>query len=80
MSKATKYLLAFIALAMIATITYGADAECDGEKVQCFDNGLKVEMIEKGDGEKPKKGQMVEVHYTGKLTNGQVFDSSVNRG
>ena len=26
------------------------------------------------------RGSLVTVHYTGKLTNGQVFDSSVNRG
>eukprot|EP00434_Breviolum_minutum_P023510 symbB.v1.2.020739.t1/scaffold1762.1/size182224/6 len=33
-----------------------------------------------GDGEAPVKGQSVKVHYTGKLENGKVFDSSVPRG
>ena len=27
----------------------------------------------------PPKGSMVEVHYTGRLTSGAVFDSSVSR-
>lgn len=29
---------------------------------------------------KVKEGDLVRVHYTGKLTDGQVFDSSLNRG
>ncbi|CAE7509947.1 Prpf4b [Symbiodinium microadriaticum] len=33
-----------------------------------------------GEGEAPVKGQKVKVHYTGKLENGQVFDSSIPRG
>lgn len=33
-----------------------------------------------GDGDSPMEGEMVTVHYTGKLTNGKVFDSSVKRG
>jgi FKBP-type peptidyl-prolyl cis-trans isomerase len=28
----------------------------------------------------PRAGQKVTAHYTGKLTNGKVFDSSVSRG
>lgn len=39
---------------------------------------LKVEKThEVATGETPKKGSKVKVHYTGKLTNGNVFDSSV---
>lgn len=30
-------------------------------------------------GKHPKKGQRVTMHYTGKLLNGNVFDSSVQR-
>jgi FKBP-type peptidyl-prolyl cis-trans isomerase len=33
-----------------------------------------------GNGPMPKPGQTVSVHYTGWLTNGQKFDSSVDRG
>ncbi len=40
---------------------------------------LKV-VIKEGDGKTiPKKGQKVMMHYTGRLTNGKVFDSSVAR-
>lgn len=37
-------------------------------------------MTEEGNGEKPEVGQFVSVHYTGKLLDGTVFDSSVERG
>jgi len=43
-------------------------------------SGLQYVIIKKGDGKKPKKGDEVVVHYTGKLTDGSVFDSSVERG
>ena len=38
------------------------------------------ETISPGNGQKPKQGNKVEVHYTGTLTTGQVFDSSHKRG
>jgi peptidylprolyl isomerase len=42
-------------------------------------SGLKYVDIKVGDGATPQKGQMVEVHYTGTLENGQKFDSSRDR-
>ncbi len=44
------------------------------------ESGLKYVITEKGTGEQPQNGDKVVVHYTGKLTNDSVFDSSVNRG
>ncbi|HWI52093.1 MAG TPA: FKBP-type peptidyl-prolyl cis-trans isomerase [Symbiobacteriaceae bacterium] len=43
-------------------------------------SGLKFEEIEVGTGPLPKKGEYVQVHYTGWLTDGRKFDSSVDRG
>ena len=43
-------------------------------------SGLKYEELKVGDGATPQQGQTVVVHYTGWLTNGTKFDSSVDRG
>jgi len=40
---------------------------------------LKIEDIKIGTGEEVRNGDTVTVHYTGRLTNGTVFDSSVGR-
>ena len=40
---------------------------------------LKVERLQAGAGANPKSGQVVVVHYTGRLTDGTKFDSSVDR-
>lgn len=39
-------------------------------------SGLKIHVINQGDGEKPKIGQKVLVSYAGWLTNGDLFDSN----
>ena len=45
------------------------------------DSGLMYVVVQKGDGgAKPKQGNLVKAHYTGKLLNGTEFDSSVKRG
>jgi FKBP-type peptidyl-prolyl cis-trans isomerase FkpA len=43
-------------------------------------SGLKYTDLKVGDGAEAKKGDTVEVHYTGTLTDGKKFDSSVDRG
>ena len=51
----------------------------DGE-LTTTESGLKYKVLEAADGLKPQPSHTVTVHYTGWLTNGRVFDSSVGRG
>jgi FKBP-type peptidyl-prolyl cis-trans isomerase FklB len=44
------------------------------------ESGLQYEVLRTGKGVKPTRDQTVEVHYHGTLTDGTVFDSSVERG
>ncbi|MCL2246302.1 MAG: FKBP-type peptidyl-prolyl cis-trans isomerase [Lentimicrobiaceae bacterium] len=48
--------------------------------VQETASGLQYEVIVMGKGAKPTATDKVKVHYTGKTIEGQVFDSSVERG
>lgn len=50
------------------------------EGVHTTASGLQYEVIEEGTGASPKPTDDVTVHYTGKLIDGTVFDSSVERG
>ncbi|MBY0547082.1 MAG: FKBP-type peptidyl-prolyl cis-trans isomerase [Candidatus Obscuribacterales bacterium] len=43
-------------------------------------SGLQFEEVVVGTGPSPQPGQLVTVHYTGWLVNGNKFDSSVDRG
>lgn len=53
------------------------EAKTKGEKLE---SGLICYDIKVGDGPTPGQSDRVEVHYTGWLTNGTKFDSSVDRG
>lgn len=50
------------------------------EKVQETPSGLQYVVEKEGTGAQPGAEDEVTVHYTGKLLDGTVFDSSVNRG
>ena len=42
--------------------------------------GLRYEILVEGTGEIPNARDLIQVHYTGKLLSGEIFDSSVERG
>ena len=50
------------------------------EGIKVTESGLQYEVLVSGKGDSPKASDNVEVHYTGKLIDGTVFDSSVERG
>lgn len=50
------------------------------EGVQITASGLQYKIVESGNGKSPTTADRVTVHYTGKLTDGTVFDSSIQRG
>lgn len=43
-------------------------------------SGLQYEVVKKAEGAQPKPDDVVSVHYEGKLIDGTVFDSSIQRG
>lgn len=53
--------------------------DCNEEAIQT-DSGLVYYEMKKGNGTQPTLKNTVEVHYHGTLTDGTVFDSSVDRG
>ncbi len=50
------------------------------DEVTVTESGLQYEIITTGEGSKPSADSTVSVHYHGTFTNGDVFDSSVERG
>ena len=56
-------------------------ASASGEAgAQKFDSGLVLKEISPGTGDSPKATDTVRVNYEGKLRDGTVFDSSIQRG
>ena len=50
------------------------------EGVVTLESGLQYKVLKEGKGPQPGPDDVVKVHYTGSLINGEVFDSSVERG
>ncbi|MCC5790102.1 MAG: FKBP-type peptidyl-prolyl cis-trans isomerase [Opitutales bacterium] len=56
-------------------------AELDEEEgVVVLESGLRYRITEEGDGPNPTEQNTVRIHYEGTLINGEVFDSSHQRG
>jgi len=51
-----------------------------GNLAMSSDSGLKITINQEGSGDRADIGMSVSVHYTGKLEDGTVFDSSIPRG
>ena len=69
--------------ASAAAIQAGEDFRAEFEKqegVMKTESGLLYQVVEAAEGESPKETDTVVVHYTGTLTDGTKFDSSVDRG
>lgn len=49
-------------------------------EVVVLPSGLQYEVLSEGTGRKPKATDKVQCHYHGTLIDGQVFDSSIQRG
>jgi FKBP-type peptidyl-prolyl cis-trans isomerase len=87
----TKYLIAIAIIAALTAVFVSAQTATvkkpntsaptkvtgDGTKMP---SGLTYWDIRVGNGETAKEGSRVRVHYTGWLTNGKKFDSSVDAG
>ncbi len=48
--------------------------------VKTTESGLQYKVIEEGSGESPTDTDKVKVHYAGRFIDGEVFDSSIERG
>lgn len=72
-------LVTIVAFNLTVIKTDADETKKDAQTVKTA-SGLEYIVIEEGSGPKPKTGQKVKVHYTGKLQDGKVFDSSVERG
>ena len=57
----------------------GSNGSSEGKTVRT-ESGLEITELRPGDGDHPTRNNVVEVHYHGTLENGEVFDSSVERG
>ena len=56
------------------------DKNKNAEGIQVTESGIQYKVIEEGSGASPESSATVETHYEGKLLNGEIFDSSLQRG
>lgn len=75
-----RILLIAVGVLIIAVVTVFALQNANQPEPSASPTGLIIEDLVTGSGQAAKEGDTVSVHYTGTLTNGQQFDSSLDRG
>lgn len=68
-----------LAMIVLTTVTAFAQKKKRAAKMETTASGLQYVITEKGKGKSAENGMKVKVHYTGKLMNDSIFDSSVQR-
>lgn len=65
-----------------AAMHHGGKAEAEAAEPEPVRtrSGLEITHLQEGTGTAPTSTSRVTVHYTGRFVNGEVFDSSVERG
>lgn len=83
---ASKTIIVSLILTVCSAFVYGQKKDKKDEKKiktgvkYTTESGLQYVINQKGNGRQAQKGDKVSVHYTGKLTNDTVFDTSYKRG
>jgi len=72
-------LLALGAAALAAAAAWAGPAQVDPKDIKTTESGLKYAILKPGTGPGVAKDQLVSVHYTGWLEDGNEFDSSRKR-
>jgi len=80
MNQAWLFGAALAALGLIVGQAPSGGDKKKEDKVIETKSGLKYIDVKVGDGAEAKKGDTVQVHYTGRLKDGKKFDSSKDRG
>lgn len=62
------------------TDPFKTDVDWRTDQAKAREKGLQIDDLKAGAGKEAVPGKTVEVHYTGTLTNGTKFDSSVDKG